>query len=499
MRLPVRVLVFMIATQASVLAAQEAPAASVGRSHRVDGLAPRTVGTQRLTSIAGTVYDSLLGAPVRNAGVQLVSADSSVPHGQTVSTDDQGRYVIRNVPLGRYTIGFFHPKLDSLGLAPIAEALSVTEPAEVRRDLAIPSAPRIRAALCGGPASRQAGAVLMGIVRDARTGNPVAGATVAVEWTEFVLGKNQLGRRTPRTTVTAGENGWFAFCHVPSPGTVVLVASRGADSTDFVETQLADDGFRRHELFLGAARTLIEPAEAPEVAVADSLALPPRVVHLGGGRVRGVVRHAGTGRPLANVQVGIVNGPQTRTNTRGEWELANAPEGTRRLEVRGVGFYPDRQTIDVVDGTAPLDVSLATLRSVLDTVKVTARYATYSVLREFNERARSGVGRYITAADIALRKPVFITDLLRLVPGLWVNAIGGTGDDGILMRGLFSARCSPTIVMNGFPIPGLFAADINGALYPEDVIGIEIYRAGLVPPQFMINNMACGAVVIWTK
>ncbi|MFO0093746.1 MAG: TonB-dependent receptor plug domain-containing protein [Gemmatimonadaceae bacterium] len=213
-----------------------------------------------------------------------------------------------------------------------------------------------------------------------------------------------------------------------------------------------------------------------------------------------MVRHASSGRPIAGVQVGIVNGPQTRSNARGEWELVGAPEGTRRLAARAVGFYPDRQTIDVVAEAAPVELSLATLRSVLDTVKVTARYAVYSVQREFMERARSGVGRYITAADIQRSNPLFITDMLRNVPGLWVDGIGGVGDVGIQMRGLFTSRCSPTIVMNGLPIPGLFAADIDGALYPEDIMGIEIYRAGLVPPQFLIGvNDVCGAIVIWRK
>jgi hypothetical protein len=54
--------------------------------------------------------------------------------------------------------------------------------------------------------------------------------------------------------------------------------------------------------------------------------------------------------------------------------------------------------------------------------------------------------------------------------------------------------------MNGVPIPGLFAADIDGALYPKDIMGIEIYRAGLVPPQFLIGfDNDCGAIVIWRK
>lgn len=458
-----------------------------------------TPRSQVVGRIGGIVYDSLFGAPVSQAWVQLIAADSGESFSRTVATDERGEYLIRDIPRGRYTIGFFHPKLDSLGLAPAALPLSVTDATALRRDLAIPSAPRIREALCGPVSANRAGGILMGIVRDASTGTPISGATVSGEWTEFVIGKNQVERRTPRTSVVTGENGWFAICHVPSPGTVVLLASRGRDSTDFVETQLVEDGFRRHELFLGSSQITAEAASVSSVFLDDSLALPPRVTHVGEGRLRGIVRRGNSGRPLAGAMVELVNGPQTRTNELGEWEITNAPTGTRRVEVRAVGFYPERQTINVIDGAAPLDVSLATLRSVLDTVKISARYQRYSVRQEFTQRAKSGVGRYLTAEYIAKRNPLFVTDLFLNIPGLWVDGVGGTGDTGIQMRGLFSERCSPTIVINGFPIPGLFAADINGALYPSDVIGIEIYRAGTVPPQVLIDNMNCGAIVIWTK
>ena len=42
-------------------------------------------------------------------------------------------------------------------------------------------------------------------------------------------------RRILRLVTTTGESGRFALCDVPSPGTMALIATRGADSTDRID------------------------------------------------------------------------------------------------------------------------------------------------------------------------------------------------------------------------------------------------------------------------
>ena len=49
--------------------------------------------------------------------------------------------------------------------------------------------------------------------------------------------------------------------------------------------------------------------------------------------------------------------------------LAEAPTGTRMLEVHALGYYPERRRVDVVASSAPIEVKLSTLKAVLDTVK----------------------------------------------------------------------------------------------------------------------------------
>ena len=42
------------------------------------------------------------------------------------------------------------------------------------------------------------------------------------------------------------------------------------------------------------------------------------------------------------------------------------------LEVRALGYYPDRRQVNVVDNGPPVRVTLSTLRAVLDTVRIRA-------------------------------------------------------------------------------------------------------------------------------
>ncbi|MDQ8161566.1 MAG: carboxypeptidase regulatory-like domain-containing protein [Gemmatimonadota bacterium] len=465
-------------------------------------LLPAQGAPARARSIVyGVVFDSVAGRPLPQALVQLVSADTSVEQGRTVVADTAGRFSFDELPAGRYTIGFFHPLLDSLGLEPPLRAVSAAGTGAVRADLAIPSPRTIRAAICGAPTAQGSGAVVMGTIREAGTRASAAGVSVVAEWLELSFGSGGMNRRTPRRVTTTRDGGWFAICHVPSPGSLTLMASRGADSTAIVQTEVPATGFLRRDLYLGAARVAMA-AVARDSAARDSAggptATPGRRVYLGDGRVQGVVLAAGTARPLAGAQIRIVDGPQTRTNARGEWTIANAPTGTRLLEVRAVGYYPERRALDVIDSAPPVRTALATFQSVLDTMKVSADRTVNTNLIGFQERRRSGVGRFLTPADVAARMPMATSELFRSVPGLFLDRTMDI-DEKIMMRGIFEERCEPAVYLNGGWLNGVTAMEIDGYVRPADIAGIEVYAAGQVPAQFQPGLTGCGSIVFWTK
>lgn len=445
-------------------AAATQPSATVASASHM----AHAVRVAQVAKVGGMVYDSLRGAPLPGAWVQLRAADDAGTFGLTVRSDSLGRFVFREVPSGRYAIGFHHPKLDSLGLAPVAQTLTISAPDSVVAYLAVPSPSRIRSAVCG--AGRD-GSVLMGYVRHPLTGEPVEGATVSGEWLEYSLSKTGLAKRTPRRTVTTQADGWFAICGVPSPGIVAVRAGTGSDSTDLVEAQITEEGFMRRELFVGGGTTTL----------------------------RGVVRRADSQRPLADAEVRFVNGPSTRTNDKGEWVLPDAPVGTRLVDVRAVGYFPARQTLDVRGDMESLSTDLNTLKSVLDTVKTVALYPRYTLAEDIKERARSTSGIFMTFNDPMLKNAMMVSDALSMTRGVFVDrGLNGPGNL-VTMRGMFTPRCRPLYVVNGFAIPGFTTQDLDSFYGPNNIFAIEIYHAGTVPAQFQVGMQECGSIVVWTR
>ncbi len=467
--------------------------------------------TMRGVTVRGTVRDSIGRVPLAGALVQLVAADSVERFAHTEVADSLGDFAFRDVPAGRYTLGFYHPMLDSLGLDPLLRDIAVGSDADLRADLAVPSASTVRRAICGPTTAENSGAVVMGLVRDAATLLPASDVTVSGEWMELTLGTGGFTRRSPRRLSTTLGTGWFALCNMPSPGTIMLMARRGADSTDVVELHLGAEPLVRRELYLGVAHTVARMAVPRDSAVrmdsvsravspAVSRAVSPAVlaVHVGDGRLSGTVFKAEGHRPLINAEVSIVNGPRTRTNERGEWTLSEAPTGTRTLEVRAVGLYPDRRTVDVIADAAPIRVELTTIKAVLDTMKVVASRALNLNLLGFQERRRQGNGRFLSITDLARRQVYATTDIFRNMPGVYFGE-GSDVAESIMMRGTFSDRCAPSMFINGQAISDLSGTDLDAFVRPNEIAAIEIYSATQVPPQFQVGLSGCGSIVIWTR
>ena len=451
-----------------------------------------------VATVRGAVYDSIAGQPLAGALVQLVAADTGATYGRTVVSDSLGRFRFVDAPSGRFTLGFYHAVLDSLGLEPLLRTITVANGGAVRADLATPSAARLRTAICGAPTPQNSGAVVMGFIRNAAGRAPASGVTVIAEWLELSFGAGGMNRRTPRRLATTRETGWFAICHVPSPGSVTLMATRGADSTAIIQVEVPTSGFLRRELYLGAARVISVATPRRDSTAQDSTTLPARRLHVGEGRLSGVVLETNTGRPLAGAQVSIADGPQARANARGEWTMTDAPPGTRLLEIRAVGYYPARRAVDVVDSVAPMRVELATFRSVLDTMKISATRTVDMNLVGFQERRRSSVGRFLTPRDIAVRQPFVTSEVFRSVPGLYLDRTMDA-EAKVMMRGVFEDRCEPAIYINGQWMNGLTSGDLDGFIRPNDIAGIEVYMAGQVPAQFQPSLGGCGSLVFWTQ
>lgn len=473
--------------------------------------APSTVpqAAAAAATVSGIVVDSIAERPLAGALVQLVAADTASRYGGAVVADSLGHFAFTGVPDGRYMLGFLHPMLDSLGIESPLRSVVVAGEVSVRADLAIPGAARLRMAVCGPPSAANSGTMVIGIVRNAKDREPAPGARVTGEWFEYSVGRRGVESRRPRRVTTAGPNGWFALCNVPSPGTVALGASSGSDSTDYIEVEVPARGVLRRELYLG--RAIQDEATG---GASDRGATTRQ--RTGDGQLTGVVVASQGRRGLAGAQVGMLNGPQTTTDATGAWSLANIPSGTRMLDVRAVGFYPERRAVDVVSGAAPVSVGLRTFEAVLAAVKITARGSGMTV-SGFAERSRTGSGRFLTSADIERRQPVATSEIFRSLPGVYLEILSaadtlsafqagapGSGEVPspemrLVMRGTFAERCLPSVYLNSNLMNALTAHDIDALLKPKDIAAIEVYSPSQLPPQFQSGMSGCGAILFWTK
>lgn len=316
------------------------------------------------------------------------------------------------------------------------------------------------------------------------------GATVNVEWIEFVLKPTGFDRRTEGVKATSGENGWFSACNLPNAGTIGLTASHGTESTGQIELQIPIQRLIRRDLYLGPTAT------TPITVTEGSASVTSRHMRSGNGHINGVVVTVSDRKPIAGAFVSMVDGPETRTNERGEWTLAEAPFGTRMLDIRALGYVPQRQIADVVQGASPIRVELSTLKAVLDTVKITAK-RTPPDPDGFARRRRIGGGHFLSASDIARFPAAQTSELFRIVPG--VRTTLRDGQKFLQLRGTFEEWCSPAIFVDGHNMSFMSGADIDDYVSPDRVAGIEVYTGAVVPPQFQVGLKGCGSIVIWTR
>lgn len=421
-------------------------------------------------TVSGSVYDSVAHAPLTHATVQLVAGDDPARFARSSAADSTGRFSFSDVPDGTYMVAFFHPRLDTLGVdAPVRE-IRVTGRRSVNVDLAVPGAAQLVRAFCGDRANGDGSGVVVGVVRDARTREPVDSVTVAGEWFDLIVSAQGMVRRPRRLVATTRNNGWFALCDVPAGRTVSLSASRNADTTR-VDLEVPADRFLHRDVYLASGDR--------------------------NARVTGLVLTGANQAPLVNAQVTIAGAAPVRTNERGEWSVTDAPFGTRALDVRAVGFYPEHRTIDVLEGMAPQRIVLSTMKAMLDTVRIRAAGGHSRALMEFERRrGSSGTGTFLTSEQVMRLGPHRTTDVLRMMSRIRIRL--SIPDTTSLQVGEAATWCSPLVFIDGTLFPRMSAADLDDLVDPHDIVGMEVYPS-MAPPQFQLPLESCGSIVIWKR
>ncbi len=429
-------------------------------------------------TIRGTVVDSLLGSPLAGAHVALLRGTPST------ETDRRGRYVLDSVPAGHQVVTFWHPALDSVGLSSFAFPVTVPARGVTPLPLGVPSHATYWRAACGAPQGALADSgIVYGTIRDAETGQRLAGARAAVFW--LAVRWDSGGRWRPDRVgieVRADSLGNYYVCGAPVEFLVTAQAMADPFSSGVVDVLVNTRGIVRRDLSV---------SREGEAAKPDSAA--PRTSR-GLATVIGTVRgERGGVLPGAVATLDDV-ADTARVDGVGRFELHDLPSGSRMLMVRQVGYFAWRSQVDIRNrDTTRVDVALEEA-TVLDTIRVTAAPEMSAVMEEINLRRLAGFGYVFGMSEI--RQRFSMSSIFQGIPSVWVE--GPPDRFTLWTRPVYSIRggpCRMKVYIDGYLADEQQLAE----LLPQQVAVVEVYpRPSAFLGRYEDPLSPCGVVLVWT-
>jgi hypothetical protein len=422
--------------------------------------------------ILGVVLDSLNRGALAGAEVLI--------EGQTASatTDSLGKFGFDGLPPGNFQLGVFHPLLDTLGLSILTRPFHIGPDSTYVVAIAVPPAATIIRQKCRTQSAAPGMSAVIGQVRDPETLQPVVRAEVSIAWTDLEVSKAVGIHRTPHLlTDTTDKAGEFRFCGLPSSLQATVQARRGPAATAELPVSL---GERPVEL---SARTLL-------LSSADSTA------KTGNATVSGVVLLEGV--PGADSRVELLGTEIVAlTNAKGEFTLRNLPSGSQLLLARHIGYAAQVHPVGLSRHEQPhVTIKLPRYVAVMDPVLVTARRTAALDKVGFGTRRKTAVGYFIGPERLEQIHPLYITDVLRTVPGLRI--VPGQYGDAVTSTRDEDGGCIQYYV-DEIPYTEIEPDDVLKFVSGAEVVAAEVYQAGNAPPQFTRGMGNCTTIVLWTR
>jgi Carboxypeptidase regulatory-like domain/TonB-dependent Receptor Plug Domain len=224
------------------------------------------------------------------------------------------------------------------------------------------------------------------------------------------------------------------------------------------------------------------------------LSLANRASAQGHTTVSGVVLDQ-RGDPISSAEVSLREVRLLiRTDSAGAFAFPDVRDGPITIDVRRLGYVPSSTSVVVPQSRLrlTLEQAPATLAG------VTANRSRYRGLEDFQRRRQSGVGLFVTRADIEARRPTRLSDVLRSLPGVRIEK---SGRASILRFSAVSNHrrdCVPQYWVDGQHVRGAEIDDFP----PNDIEAVELYSGpAKTPLQFSAFGgvTTCGAVVIWSR
>jgi hypothetical protein len=228
-------------------------------------------------------------------------------------------------------------------------------------------------------------------------------------------------------------------------------------------------------------------------------------------RVVGRVIANDTERPLGAAEVSVRRSDgtfllTTETDSTGAFEFVVTRTSSVRIYAERFGYQSAFTPLLHFDGHRFIQVEVrldtdAILLAPLEVV-VWSDVDRSPLLDNFRQRRVNGAGIYITRVDIEKRRPMYVTDLLRTVPGVQIVASGSGSRPRIEIGRGVGQGCSTQIFVDGMLMNrgGVNDVRLDDVVSPGSIEGIEIYRGlSSIPPEFLNPDSDCGVVAVWTR
>lgn len=446
---------------------------------------PARAGAQQPSTgtLRGVVIDSVRSVPLAGAIVTAVRiGPAEVVEASSARTDSADAFAFRTLTPGTYLVRVVQSRVDSVGIKELESKATIHPNQTTTILIGTPSGATLRQKLC--PSERSTGpnpSFVLGTVRSAATGAPVAGARVIAEWNDrsFDIHAAHVVDHFRTAAVETDRLGNFWICGLPVAQTLSLQAQ--VDSTHYsgsIRTEIAPPGLYVRDFAIDMAN--------------------PSTIRDGLGAMRGTVRDT-TGTPILGATVSeIGSAPVATTDSAGRFALSGIYIGTQNIHVMAIGYlaldsgvnlgpHPMRDvaiTLTPIPARLPRIVTTAERSTEIDRLKITAP--------GFMRRFQRGFGVFFLADSIAKLNPLHTSDLFRLVPGFGVsNGLMLTRRSSALQPG---GLCLPDTYIDGTKVGD---GEVN-VIAPMDVLAIEAYQVGQ-PAPVQYGSHACGVILVWTK
>ena len=418
-------------------------------------------GVQAQGSIRGSVIDSLRsGGPVEGAPVVLMGANR-----RTV-TEQGGRFEFTDLAPGTYTVAYWAPWLDSLGLPALQRQVQVRGSRSESVTLSTPSRATVQRAVCGDLLTDEQ-AILIGEVRDGE-GNPGAGIGVFARWLETIIQGREVAQGTMAAADTATASGSYVLCGVPLDAEFTLraVGAGGVGSGELLVR--AEASIARRDIIVGG---------------------PGATLRITGRGVRE------NGEPIAGATVLVAGdtGQTVRADEDGRFVIPATARRSSQLIVRSLGYVPLVRAVDPFDTQLDLDdVTLEVAPRELATVTITGQPMTAAQAQFETRRQRSAGGVFVDEGELQKMGVISSNTVGQMNPRV---AVQQTPRGPMMMMRRGSEFCRPRFFIDGYDFRDITADEENSFLRVAK--RVEMYTANNAPTEFNDFN-GCGSIVIWT-